>query len=259
VRKGSESAAAAATAAAAAAAAAADRAEVTAAAAATVTAASAITDTLAKLPEKLADSDAQVVRWQSKYGREPTIQQRAWLVSKVRSDIQVAMLATKLNARVIIKNLQNMHEKSLRVPPTGARRRMELAYQDWARLQGTEPRTGGPFDRTIGWRLSRWWSPGTGKTLQRTQLSLIGSIVIQSKKLVAFMRQRSKGPTVPAGVWKYFLSFKRHRQTGISRKPGFPRNFGRKFTSNSSWLRLLCNPIGRFQATNAPTWHWGLS
>ena len=61
-------------------------------------------DTLAKLPEKLAD--AQVVRWQSKYGREPTIQQRAWLVSKVRSDI--AMMATKLNAQVIIKNLQNM-------------------------------------------------------------------------------------------------------------------------------------------------------
>ncbi len=44
-------------------------------------------DTLAKLPEKLAD--AQVVRWQSKYGREPTIQQRAWLVSKVRSDIAI--------------------------------------------------------------------------------------------------------------------------------------------------------------------------
>jgi hypothetical protein len=103
-------------------------------------------DTLAKLPEKLAD--AQVVRWQSKYGREPTIQQRAWLVSKVRSDI--AMMATKLNAQVIIKNLQNMHEKSL--PPTGARRRMELEYQDWARLQGRGPRTGGPFDRTIGWR-----------------------------------------------------------------------------------------------------------
>ena len=103
-------------------------------------------DTLAKLPEKLAD--AQVVRWQSKYGREPTIQQRAWLVSKVRSDI--AMMATKLNAQVIIKNLQNMHEKSL--PPTGARRRMELAYQDWARLQGRGPRTGGPFDHPIGWR-----------------------------------------------------------------------------------------------------------
>ena len=31
-------------------------------------------DTLAKLPEKLAE--AQVVRWQSKYGREPTIQPR---------------------------------------------------------------------------------------------------------------------------------------------------------------------------------------
>ena len=29
---------------------------------------------------------------------------------------------------VIIKNLQNMHEKSL--PPTGARRRIELEYQD---------------------------------------------------------------------------------------------------------------------------------
>ncbi len=86
----------------------------------------------------------------TRYGREPTIQQRAWLVSKVRSDI--AMMATKLNAQVIIKNLQNMHEKSL--PPTGAaaRRRMELEYQDWARLQGRGPRTGGPFDRTIGWR-----------------------------------------------------------------------------------------------------------
>ena len=35
-------------------------------------------DKLTKLPEVLAD--AQAVRWQSKYGREPTIQQRAWLV-----------------------------------------------------------------------------------------------------------------------------------------------------------------------------------
>ena len=103
-------------------------------------------DELTKLPEMLAD--AQVVRWQSKYGREPTIQQRAWLLNKIRTDI--AMMATKLNAQVIIKNLQNMHEKSL--PPTGARRRMELAYQDWARLQGRGPHTGGPFDRTIGWR-----------------------------------------------------------------------------------------------------------
>ena len=103
-------------------------------------------DELTKLPEMLAD--AQVVRWQSKYGREPTIQQRAWLLNKIRTDI--AMMATKLNAQVIIKNLQNMHEKSL--PPTGTRRRMELAYQDWARLQGRGPHTGGPFDRTIGWR-----------------------------------------------------------------------------------------------------------
>ena len=37
------------------------------------------------------------------------------------------MMATKLNAQVIIKNLQNMHEKSL--PPTGARRRMELLIE----------------------------------------------------------------------------------------------------------------------------------
>ena len=106
-------------------------------------------DTLTKLPETLADAQIAKCKWQSRYGKEPTIQQRSWLMSKIRTDI--AMMATKLNAQVIIKNLQNMHEKSL--PPTGARRRMELAYQDWARLQGRGPHTGGPFDRTmIGWR-----------------------------------------------------------------------------------------------------------
>ncbi len=74
-------------------------------------------DNLTKLPEIQAEklADAHVVRWQSKYGREatcdPTLdQQRSWLVSKVRSDI--AMMATKLNAQVIIKNFQNMHQKS---------------------------------------------------------------------------------------------------------------------------------------------------
>jgi hypothetical protein len=46
----------------------------------------------------------------------------------------MAMMVTKLNANVIIKNLQNMHAKSL--PPTGARARLELEYQYWARLQG---------------------------------------------------------------------------------------------------------------------------
>ncbi len=47
-----------------------------------------------------------------------------WRVNKIRTDI--AMMGIKLNAQVIINNLQNMHEKSL--PPTGARtwRRMEL-------------------------------------------------------------------------------------------------------------------------------------
>ncbi len=44
------------------------------------------------------------------------------------------MGTTKLNTQVTIKNLRNMHEKSL--PPTRERRRMELdsEHQDWARL-----------------------------------------------------------------------------------------------------------------------------
>ena len=81
----------------------------------------------------------QVARWQSKYGRDPTDQQRSWLVNKIRTDSDIAMMGTKLNAQVIIKNLRNLHEKSL--PPTGARRTMELEleYQDWARLQGLQP------------------------------------------------------------------------------------------------------------------------
>jgi hypothetical protein len=61
-------------------------------------------------------ADAQIARWQSRYGRGhfyPTDQQRSWLVNKIRTDI--AMLGTKLNAQVIIKNLQNMHAKSLRL------------------------------------------------------------------------------------------------------------------------------------------------
>ncbi len=55
------------------------------------------------------------------------------------------MMGIKLNAaQAMITNLQSImmhwHEKSL--PPTGARRRMELEYQDWARLlvQGRGPR-----------------------------------------------------------------------------------------------------------------------
>jgi hypothetical protein len=61
------------------------------------------------------------------------------------------MMGTKLNAQVIIENLQNMHEKSL--PPTGAQKRMALKYQDWARLQGRGPHTGGHNDRLVGWRM----------------------------------------------------------------------------------------------------------
>ena len=97
-------------------------------------------------------ADAQVARWQSKYGRDvrPTDQQRSWLVNKIRTDI--AMIGTKLNlnAQVIITNLQNMHENS--PSPTGARRRMELEYQEGARLQVRGPHTGGREDRRVGWR-----------------------------------------------------------------------------------------------------------
>ena len=46
-------------------------------------------------------ADAQTAKWQARYGREPTDQQRAWLVNKVRTDI--AMRATKLNAQVQFK------------------------------------------------------------------------------------------------------------------------------------------------------------
>ena len=38
---------------------------------------------------------------------DPTDQQRSWLVNKIRTDI--AMMGAKLNAQVIIKNLQHMH------------------------------------------------------------------------------------------------------------------------------------------------------
>ena len=51
-------------------------------------------DELAKLPTTLAD--VQVARWQSKYGRDRTDQQRSWLVNKIRTDI--VMKGTKLNA-----------------------------------------------------------------------------------------------------------------------------------------------------------------
>ena len=53
-------------------------------------------------PAKMATmlADAQSARWQGKYGRDPTDQQRAWLVNKIRTDI--AMIGTKLNAQVII-------------------------------------------------------------------------------------------------------------------------------------------------------------
>jgi hypothetical protein len=65
---------------------------------------------------------------------------------------QLEMMGIKLNAQVIIKNLQNMHEKSL-PQPTGAQKRMELEYQDWARLQDRGPHTGGRNGRLMGWQM----------------------------------------------------------------------------------------------------------
>ena len=125
-------------------------------------------DELAKLPKILAD--AQVARRQSKYGRDPTGHQRSRLVILV---VNKTVKGIKLNAQVPIKNLQSMHEKSL--PPTGVRRRMEIEYQrdrklhlqfpvtqDWARLQGRAPHTGGHNDRLVAWRM--WLSLGTDKT-----------------------------------------------------------------------------------------------
>ena len=104
---------------------------------------------------------------QGKYGRDPTGQHCSTptaIIIIVASTVRVtshktirsykrpraghshdgpAPVGIKLNAhwhwQVIIKNLQNMHEKPLSSSPTGARMRMELAreYQDRARLQGT--------------------------------------------------------------------------------------------------------------------------
>jgi hypothetical protein len=51
---------------------------------------------LAGVASMIADATA---KWQARYGRDPTDQQRAWLVNKVRKDI--AMRATKLNAQVL--------------------------------------------------------------------------------------------------------------------------------------------------------------
>jgi hypothetical protein len=95
-------------------------------------------------------ADAQTAKWQARYGRDPTDQQRAWLVNKVRTDI--AMRATKLNAQVQLTNLQTMYEKGKAT--SDQRRQLELEYQDWARLQGRGPHTAGGHGRNrhVGWQ-----------------------------------------------------------------------------------------------------------
>ena len=84
-------------------------------------------------------ADAQTAKWQAKYGRGPTYQQRAWLVNKVRTDI--AMRATKLNAQVQLTSLHAMYETRTRrgTATSDQRRQLDLEYQDWARLQGRGP------------------------------------------------------------------------------------------------------------------------
>ncbi len=90
-------------------------------------------------------TDAQTAKWQARYGRDPTDQQRAWLVKKVRTDI--AMRATKLNAQVPgqLTNLRTMcahmydSERGTATSPDQRRQRdLESVtdYEDWARLQG---------------------------------------------------------------------------------------------------------------------------
>jgi hypothetical protein len=70
---------------------------------------------LAVVASKIAD--AQIAKWQARYGRDPTGQQRAWPVNKVlRTDIQGAMKATKLSAQVQLTNLQAMYYERGRRP-----------------------------------------------------------------------------------------------------------------------------------------------
>ena len=78
-------------------------------------------------------------------------------------------MGIKLGAQVIIKNLQNMHEKSLpprdseAKPPAGSlpvrvELSLRLEYQDWARLQDRGPHTHPMADAA-----AVWWDGGCGR------------------------------------------------------------------------------------------------
>ena len=97
-------------------------------------------------------ADAQTAKWQARYGREPTDQQRAWLVNKVRTDM--AMRATKLNAQVQLTNLQTMHERGTATSDQRRQRQLDLEYQDWAPLQTRGLHTAGGHGRNrhVGWQ-----------------------------------------------------------------------------------------------------------
>ena len=125
------------------------------------------------LPGKLAD--AQVARWQSKYGREPTLQQRTWLANKIRTDI--AMTAT---------NFETQRPGHHQEPPEHAREVIPAhgcAEKDGTRLgvSGLGPpasaRQGTTHGRTFlphrDHRVAVVVGPSDGHDPQRTQLSII--------------------------------------------------------------------------------------
>jgi hypothetical protein len=105
-------------------------------------------DELANLKVPMTLADAQVARWQRKYGRDPTghWQQRScqWLALEHDTNGHRHDGDRELStpSSWSLGNLQNMHEIKKPLPPTGARRRMELKYQDWARARLSTTRPG---------------------------------------------------------------------------------------------------------------------
>ena len=93
-----------------------------------------------KVPFMLGD--AQISRT---HGRAASIHHVMYLVNKIRTNL--AMQANTLTAQVLILNLQHAREV---LRTSGARRRMELEYQDWTRVQAAGPHTGGYRDHRVG-------------------------------------------------------------------------------------------------------------
>jgi hypothetical protein len=94
---------------------------------------------------------------QCQWGPEEQGRNAPWLVNnlKVRTDIAIRATNLKLNAHVQLTNLQAMYEKGTATSDQ-RRRQLDLAYQDWARLQGRGPHTAGGHasgrNRHVGWQ-----------------------------------------------------------------------------------------------------------